>query len=147
MRGLEREEITPPKVDVAPLRAETGPNRAASRTASRREARSTAALTVVAGRCGALSEYGTGLGVPVPSPWYQFSPAPASAYPTAPRPPGASWWMLMNAAPVAPIGVTRPGVARAATPARRRRVTTARVTRVVKAISEPSGPEAPVWAR
>ena len=74
-----------------------------------------------AARCRSTAR---GLGVPKPSPWYQFSPAPVIAWPIAARPPAASWWRLMNTAPRAPSGVTRPGVRRASTPAARRRATT-----------------------
>ncbi len=147
-----------PHVAVARLDAGEGAARAvgagvdgaeggARRSARSSELRSTARETVVAGRWGALSEYGTGLAVPKPSPWYQFSPAPLIAWPIDAWPPAASWWRLMKTAPRAPKGVTRPGVRRASTPAARRRVTTRADRRVVKPTSLPNGPEpAPVWA-
>ena len=64
-----------------------------------RERRSTAADTVVAGRCGAESGYGRGLGAPPPSPRYQFSPSPVIAWPKAAAPVGTSWCRLTKAAP------------------------------------------------
>jgi hypothetical protein len=115
--------------------------------ASCSERRSTVGETVVARRWGALSAYGRGLAVPVPWPWYQFSPAPVIARPMPAGPPAESWCRLMKTAPRAASGVTRPGVSRASMPPCRRRTTTRAARRVVKPISPPKGPPpAPVWA-